>query len=77
VAEGPGTYTGLRLGVTSAKSLAYTLKKELVGFSCLQTLAANCVGQTGVILPLFDALRKNVNAGADRFVNVVWQNELP
>ncbi|NSS17968.1 tRNA (adenosine(37)-N6)-threonylcarbamoyltransferase complex dimerization subunit type 1 TsaB, partial [Enterococcus faecalis] len=44
VAEGPGSYTGLRLGVTTAKTLAYTLKKELVGISSLQTLAANCVG---------------------------------
>ncbi|WP_285603668.1 tRNA (adenosine(37)-N6)-threonylcarbamoyltransferase complex dimerization subunit type 1 TsaB, partial [Enterococcus faecalis] len=35
VAEGPGSYTGLRLGVTTAKTLAYTLKKELVGHSHL------------------------------------------
>lgn len=58
VAEGPGSYTGLRLGVTTAKTLAYTLKKELVGISSLQTLAANCVGQTGLVVPLFDARRK-------------------
>jgi len=77
VAEGPGSYTGLRLGVTTAKTLAYTLKKELVGISSLQTLAANCVGQTGLIVPLFDARRKNVYAGAYRFVDGVWQNELP
>ncbi len=77
VAEGPGSYTGLRLGVTTAKTLAYTLKKELVGISSLQTLAANCVGQTGLVVPLFDARRKNVYAGAYRFVNGVWQNELP
>ena len=57
VAEGPGSYTGLRLGVTTAKTLAYTLKKELVGISSLQTLAANCVGQTGLIAS-FDARRK-------------------
>jgi len=63
--------------VTTAKTLAYTLKKELVGISSLQTLAANCVGQTGLIVPLFDARRKNVYAGAYRFVNGVWQNELP
>ena len=51
VAEGPGSYTGLRLGVTTAKTFIY-FKKELVGISSLQTLAANCVGQTGLVVPL-------------------------
>lgn len=64
VAEGPGSYTGLRIGVTTAKTLAYTLKKELVGVSSLQTLAANCVGVEGLIIPLFDARRNNIYTGA-------------
>ena len=58
VAEGPGSYTGLRLGVTTAKTLAYTLKKELVGISSLQTLAANCVGQTGLIALLMRVVKR-------------------
>ena len=57
VAEGPGSYTGLRLGVTTAKTLAYTLKKELVGISSLQTLRQLCWANR-FSCASFDARRK-------------------
>ncbi|WEV45425.1 tRNA (adenosine(37)-N6)-threonylcarbamoyltransferase complex dimerization subunit type 1 TsaB [Streptococcaceae bacterium ESL0687] len=64
VAEGPGSYTGLRIAVTTAKTLAYTLKCELVGISSLQAIAARLSFEKGLIVPLIDARRKNVYAGA-------------
>lgn len=73
VAQGPGSYTGLRIGVTTAKTLAYTIKKELVGISSLKSLAANCVTISGVIVPLFDARRENVYTGAYRFLDGVLE----
>jgi tRNA threonylcarbamoyl adenosine modification protein YeaZ len=69
VAQGPGSYTGLRIGVTTAKTLANTLKTELVGISSLKTIASNCYGRKEWIVPLFDARRQNVYAGAYQ-----WQN---
>lgn len=61
VAEGPGSYTGLRVAVATAKTLAYALKIDLVGVSSLQALT-DVAGQ-GVLIPLVDARRNNVYVG--------------
>ncbi|GCF92289.1 tRNA (adenosine(37)-N6)-threonylcarbamoyltransferase complex dimerization subunit type 1 TsaB [Enterococcus florum] len=66
VAQGPGSYTGIRIAVTTAKTLADTLKIELVGVSSLASIAAN-FRTDSLIVPLFDARRKNVYAGGYRW----------
>lgn len=69
VAMGPGSYTGLRIGVTIAKTLAWTLNKELVGISSLKVLAANCENASGYLVPIMDARRGNIYTGLYQWVN--------
>ena len=61
VAEGPGSYTGLRIAVATAKTLAHTLKIELVGVSSLLALIPKQV--ECLVIPVMDARRNNVYAG--------------
>ncbi|MFY0779010.1 tRNA (adenosine(37)-N6)-threonylcarbamoyltransferase complex dimerization subunit type 1 TsaB [Peribacillus simplex] len=63
VAQGPGSYTGVRIGVTIAKTLAWTLQIPLSGVSSLEVLAANGRYFNGLISPLFDARRGQIYTG--------------
>lgn len=63
VAEGPGSYTGVRIGVTIAKTLAWSLKIPLVGVSSLQAIAGNASTFQGFICPIMDARRNHVFSG--------------
>ena len=63
VAQGPGSYTGLRIAVTAAKTLAYTLGIDLVGISSLQALAERIEGPE-IVIPLMNARRGMVYAAA-------------
>jgi tRNA threonylcarbamoyladenosine biosynthesis protein TsaB len=64
VAKGPGSYTGVRIGVTIAKTMAWSLKIPLVGISSLEIIAAGAGRYfDGYISPLFDARRGQVYTG--------------
>jgi tRNA threonylcarbamoyladenosine biosynthesis protein TsaB len=63
VATGPGSYTGVRIGVSIAKTMAWSLQIPIVGVSSLEVLAANGRFFSGYISPLFDARRGQVYTG--------------
>lgn len=60
VSKGPGSYTGLRIGVSSAKGLCYALGIPLISVSTLQVLAKQVVIENGFIVPMIDARRMEV-----------------
>lgn len=61
VAIGPGSFTGIRIGVTFAKVLAWSLNKKIVPISSLELIAST--SNSEIIVPLIDARREYVFAG--------------
>lgn len=77
VGVGPGTFTGLRIGIATARGLAQSLEVALVGVSSPRALAYG-VGEQGVALALIDARREEVFAAAyDGDVEVIAPHALP
>ncbi len=62
VGKGPGSYTGLRIGVSAAKGLCYALNIPLISIDTLAILATSIAIKDGVIVPMLDARRLEVYA---------------
>jgi tRNA threonylcarbamoyladenosine biosynthesis protein TsaB len=60
VSQGPGSYTGLRIGVSAAKGLCYALDVPLIAVDTLQALASQVTISSGLIIPMIDARRMEV-----------------
>ena len=60
VSQGPGSYTGLRIGVSAAKGLCFALDIPLIAIDTLQVLASQLSISEGIIIPMIDARRMEV-----------------
>ena len=63
ISIGPGSFTGLRIGLAAAKGLALGAGIPLVALSTLEVLAANVIGCDALICPILDARRNEVYGG--------------
>lgn len=75
VSQGPGSYTGLRIGVSAAKGLCYALNIPLIAVDTLQVLASQASISEGVIIPMLDARRMEVYSAIFN-PNLVKQREI-
>ncbi|WP_175635176.1 tRNA (adenosine(37)-N6)-threonylcarbamoyltransferase complex dimerization subunit type 1 TsaB [Pedobacter ghigonis] len=80
VSKGPGSYTGLRIGVSTAKGLCYALDKPLIAIETLKMMAAGFESEnpdyTGLIGPMIDARRMEVYTSVfDTSLNVLLPTE--
>ena len=64
VSKGPGSYTGLRIGVSTAKGLCFALDKPLIGINTLAMMASGFLSEyfnySGLVCPMLDARRMEV-----------------
>jgi tRNA threonylcarbamoyladenosine biosynthesis protein TsaB len=78
VSKGPGSYTGLRIGVSAAKGLCYALDVPLVSVSTLKSMASqlNSVDEDALVIPVLDARRMEVySAVFDNHLNQVRETK--
>ncbi len=67
VSQGPGSYTGLRIGVSAAKGLCFALNLPLIAVDTLQILASQAKVKEGFIVPMLDARRMEVYSAIFNF----------
>jgi tRNA threonylcarbamoyladenosine biosynthesis protein TsaB len=76
VTIGPGSFTGLRIGLSAIKGLALATGKPVVGVSSLEVLAYQVFGSGKLICPMMDARRKEVYTARYRFKDQKLEAEL-
>jgi tRNA threonylcarbamoyladenosine biosynthesis protein TsaB len=69
LATGPGSFTGLRIGVSIVKGLALAAKKKVIGVSTLEALSLNFATSALDVCPLLDARKKEVYTALFRYRN--------
>ncbi len=63
VAQGPGSFTGLRVGISTAQGIGFAINKPRIGVSTLEIVAAQNMPFPGKVCPMLDARRAQVYTG--------------
>ncbi len=75
VDNGPGSFTGIRIGLAASKGLAMALKIPLVSFSSLDVLAFNLKNKGGLVCPIIDAKRGQVYGARYEFTKAGFKRK--
>ncbi len=67
VTVGPGSFTGLRIGISTVRAFAQAMNKPVAAVSTLEALAYNFAGSGAIIIPMLDARRDEVFTAAYSF----------
>jgi len=73
VTRGPGSFTGLRIGVTIAKTLAYAVGAQVIGLNTLQVIAAQTPVGIADVWAVLNAQRQQLFAGQYRRHEPLWE----
>lgn len=77
VASGPGSFTGIRIGVAAAKGLAFALEKPVVGISTLEAMAVSLAHMDAIVICAMDARRQQVYNAVFRTRGGHWDRKSP
>lgn len=77
VTVGPGSFTGLRIGISSVRAFAQAMNKPVVAVNTLEALAYNLCTAEGIIIPMLDARRDEVFTAVYKFTDGVVEEITP
>lgn len=74
---GPGSFTGIRVGIATIKGLSFSLNKPVIGISTLDILAKNAGITNGAIVPIIDAKRNLIYCSVYKIKNGALKRIMP
>ena len=77
VTAGPGSFTGLRIGISTIKGIAHALDKPVVGLSSLEVLAWQCADRSCLICSMLDARKSEVYWATYRYADDILTRQSP